>query len=326
MRDDGRSGPVAPASASRADEMPRGSAAATVCVVAILGPTASGKSEAALRLAEARGGEIVVADSRQVYRELEIATNKPLPEQLRRVRYHAVGVADPRRPFNVHDYVGIARPAIEEIGARGRLPIVEGATMLYADALLDGLSLAGVPPNPARRSELAGLSAEQLAARVRQLDPEAELDWRNPVRLVRAIEVLEVAGPPLASLRTKQAPPWRQIRIGLEMSRELLRQRIRARSQEQLRRGLIEETRRALEAGVPRDSQVLTGTGYAEAIAFLEGRIGREELPELMVRNNLRLARRQLTWMRRDRRIHWVEAVSDPLPAILDYLEVQDLN
>jgi tRNA dimethylallyltransferase len=286
----------------------------------VLGPTASGKSEVALRLAERLGGEIVVADSRQVYRELEIATNKPLPEQLRRARYHCVGVADPRRPFNVHDYVELARPAVEAIAGRGRLPIVEGATMLYVDALLDGLSLAGVPPDRERRAELAGWSLEALGARVRELDPEAELDWRNPVRLVRAIEVLEAAGPPLARRRTRRPPPWRQLRVGLEVPRDELARRIRARSEEQLQRGLVEETRQALARGVGRDSQVLTGTGYVEAVALLEGRVRQEELLELMVRGNLRLARRQMTWMRRDRRIHWVPAAGDPVPAILDYL------
>lgn len=294
-------------------------------VLAILGPTASGKSDAALRVAEQLGAEIVVADSRQVYRELEIATNKPMPEQLLRVRHHAVGFADPRQPFNVHDYVQIARAAIEDIAARGKRPLLEGATMLYVDALLDGLSLAGVSRNPERRAELASWPLERLAGRVRDLDPGAELDWRNRVRLVRAIEVLEVAGPPLAKLRTKQPPPWRQIRVGLDVPRQELAERIRARSQEQLRRGLIEETRRALERGVPRDSQVLTGTGYVESVAHLEDRLDAEDLLDLMVRNNLRLARRQLTWMRRDPRIHWLPAVDDPVPAILDYLEAQRL-
>lgn len=290
-------------------------------VVAILGPTASGKSDAALRLAEKVGGEIVVADSRQVYRELEIATNKPLSEQLRRVRYHAVGIADPRRPFNVFDYVQMARAALEDISSRGKQPLLEGATMLYVDALLDGLNLAAVPPDLKRRRELASWSLEELGRRVRELDPEAELDWRNPVRLVRAIEILEVAGPPLAKARTKAPGPWRQLRIGLALPRELLAERLRARCAEQLRRGLLEETRRALAEGVPRDAQVLTGTGYSEALAFLEGRVSEQDLPELMLRNNLRLARRQLTWLRRDPRVHWVEAVGDPLPAILDYLE-----
>ena len=286
-------------------------------VVAVLGPTCVGKSETALRLAEACVGEIVVADSRQVYRELDIATNKPPPADLARGFYHCVGIADPRAPFNVHDFVIAARRAVDGIFERGRLPIVEGGTGLYVDALLDGLTLASVPPDRARREELAAQSVDDLAAHVRRLDPDAGVDLRNPVRLIRAIEILESLGPPLASARRRHPPPWRQLRIGLRMAPQRLAARIRARCEDQLARGLIDETNRALASGVPRTSQVLTGTGYVEAVAFIDGRVGAGELVEVMARNNLRLARRQLTWLRRDPRIRWFEADDDPVPGIL---------
>jgi tRNA dimethylallyltransferase len=192
--------------------------------------------------------------------------------------------------------------------------------MLYVDALTDGLTLGGVPPDPVRRRELAALGVGDLAARLRALDPTADVDWRNPVRLVRAIEVVEVAGPPLAAARRREPPPWQHARIGLNLPFERLAQRIRARCEEQLARGLIEETERALAAGLPADAQVLTGTGYVEAVAYLRGEVTREDLPELMARNNRRLARRQLRWMRRDPRIRWFDAEPDPVPGILAYL------
>lgn len=276
-----------------------------------------GKSRVAFELALALGGQVLVADSRQVYRRLEIATNKPLPEDRERVRYHGLDLTDPEASFNVHQYVRAAAPVLEA----APLVIVEGGTNLYVDALLDGLTLGGVSPRPERRAELERLSVAELAAIARRLDPAAELEFANPVRLVRAIEVLEVAGAPLSRLRTRVKPPWEGVRIGLQMPLELLHARIAERCAQQLARGLVAETREALEAGVPAGSQALSGTGYAETVAFLEGRVTREELPELMARNNRRLAKRQLTWLRRDGRIRWFEAAADPVPAILNYLE-----
>ena len=281
----------------------------------MLGPTAVGKSRVAFQLALRLGREVVVADSRQVYRRLEIATNKPSPADRARVRYHGLDLADPEGGFNVHRYVEAVAPILAS-----RPVVVEGGTNLYVDALLDGLTLGGVPPDLVRRAELERLSLGELAAMVRELDPTAELDFANRVRLVRAIEVLEAAGPPLSALRRRSQPSWEGVRVGLELPRERLAERIAARCREQLQRGLVEETRQALADGVPKGSQALSGTGYAECVAYLEGRVSAEELPELMARNNRRLAKRQLTWLRRDARIAWFAAEPDPLPAILSYL------
>ena len=259
----------------------------------------------------------MVADSRQVYRRLEIATNKPPPEDRARVRYHGLDLAGPEAGFNVHLYVAAVAPVLRS----GRRVIVEGGTNLYVDALMDGLTLGGVPPQPARRAELARLSTAELGTLARELEPGLELDFSNRVRLERAIELLEAAGPPLARLRARTPPPWKAIRVGLELPPEELAERIRERSRRQLERGLVEETRAALESGVPAGSQALSGTGYAEAAAFLQGRVTDAELLPLMVRNNRRLAKRQLTWLRRDARIRWFRAGPEALPAILNYLE-----
>lgn len=290
-------------------------------IPAVVGPTAVGKSRVALELALALGGEIVVADSRQVYRRLEIATNKPLPEDRRLVRYHCLDLAEPDRGYNVFQYVEAARAAIEDIASRGKLPIVEGGSGLYVDAVLDGLSLGGIPPRPERRIELGRLSLEELGVLVRHLDRDAKLDFKNRVRLERAIEVLEVSGPPLTRLRTRRAPPWGAIRVGLQSPLDILDSRIADRSLDQLRRGLIEETRRSLADGVPPDSQALKGTGYADTVRHLQGVITRDELPAAIARSNRQLARRQLTWFRKDSRVRWFDAGPEALPAILNYLE-----
>ena len=287
----------------------------------MVGPTAVGKSRVAFELALALGGEIVVADSRQVYRRLEIATNKPAPADRERVRYHCIDLVDPEHRFNVHQYLDAARAAIVDISGRGRLPIVEGGSGLYVQALLDGLNLGGLAPRPERRAELGELNLDQLVEMVKRLDPTVELDFKNRVRLERAIEVLEVAGPPLSRLRTRNPPPWAAIRFGLRCPLQVLDARIGARCQVQLERGLVEETRRALADGVAPGSQALKGTGYADTVRHLQGFVSRDRLPEAMALSNRQLARRQLTWFRKDPEVRWIDAEGDPLPAILRYLQ-----
>ncbi len=297
-----------------------GAPAAAPRVPVIVGPTGIGKSRVALALAGTLDGEIVVADSRQVYRHLHIATNHPGPEERRSVPFHLVEVAEPDTAFNVHDFVRLATAALADIVARGRLAIVEGGSVLYVDVLCDGFSLGGVPPRPDRRRELASLPLPQLAALLDRLDPAAVVDRRNPVRLVRAIELLEGAGPPLERLRSRRPPAFEAIRVGLRASLEAIDRRLLERSLRQVERGLVEETRRALESGVTAQSQVLTGIGYREAVAVIRGELTASELPLEMARANRRYARRQLSWLRRDPRITWFDVEADPVPSILTYL------
>jgi tRNA dimethylallyltransferase len=289
-------------------------------VPAILGPTGVGKSRAAFEVARRLGGEIVVCDSRQVYDRLDIATNKPSREEMREVPYHLVGVADPSTTFNVFHFVQAAGAAVVDIAGRGRLPIVEGGSMLWADALLDGFSLAGVAPRPERRAELEALPLDRLAEQLHRLDPEARLDERNRARLVRAVEVLEVAGPPLSRLQRRVPPPWMPLRIGLTAELSVIDERLAARSRQQVERGVVAETEAALAGGVSPRAPVLRGIGYAEAVAFLHGEFELEQLPEIMARANRRYARRQLRWLRRDQRITWFDAAQDPVPSILEFL------
>ena len=279
----------------------------------------------AFDLARKLGGEIVVADSRQVYRRLDIATNKPSPEQRREVRYHMIDFVDPATTFNAAQYIEGARAAIDDIRSRGKVPIVEGGTMLYVDALCDGFTLTGIPPDPELRAQLERLDVAHLRERVLALDAEPGVDLHNPVRMIRAIEVLEAAGPPLRRMRARTPPPWTPARIGLVASLEVIDRRLAERSRQQVERGLIAETQAALDSGVPDNAPVLTGIGYAEAVANIRGKLSLEELPHAMTRSNRRYARRQLRWWRRDDRIRWFENTlemgADPLPGILNYLE-----
>ncbi len=289
-------------------------------VPVVVGPTGIGKSRLAFELALQLGGEILVADSRQVYQRLDIATNKPSDEHRRQVRYHMIDFVDPATSFNAAHYVEGARGAIDEIASRRVTPIVEGGTMLYVDALCDGFSLTGIPPNPSLRRELETLDVAGLRARLMAMDPDPGVDLDNPVRMIRAVEVLEAAGPPLRRLRTRTPPAWQPLRIGLTACLATIDRRLDERSRLQVERGLVAETQAALDAGVPPTAPVLTGIGYAEALAHIRGELTLEQLPLAMARSNRRYARRQLRWWRRDSRIQWFEIEPDPLPGILNYV------
>jgi len=286
----------------------------------VVGPTGIGKSQLAFDLAVELDGEIVVADSRQVYQRLDIASNKPSPEQRRRVRYHMIDFVDPATNFDAAQYLEGARNAIQDITSRGKLPIVEGGTMLYVDALSDGFTLTGIPPNPQLRAELERLDVAAMRERLLRIDPDPGVDLQNPVRMIRALEILEAASPPLRRLRTRSQPAWSALRIGLTARLDVIDQRLEARSRRQVARGLVAETKAALDAGVPADAAVLTGIGYAEALAQIRGELTLEELPLAMARSNRRYARRQLRWWRHDERVRWFEIEPDPLPGILNYV------
>ncbi|GAC1509941.1 MAG: tRNA (adenosine(37)-N6)-dimethylallyltransferase MiaA [Candidatus Dormibacteraceae bacterium] len=290
----------------------------------IVGPTGIGKSKVAFQLALELSGEIVVADSKQVYQRLDIATNKPSPEARDRIVYHMVDFVDPASSFNAAEYVQGARRALAEIAERSRTPIVEGGSMLYVDALCDGFSLTGVPSNPALRAELETLDASALRERLLAMDGDPGVDLQNPVRMIRAIEVLQSAGPPLRRMRTRTPPPWEPIRIGLTAPLEVIDSRLDERSRKQVERGLVAETQAALVTGVPESASVLTGIGYAEALAYIHGELTLEELPRAMAQSNRRYARRQLRWWRRDARVRWFEIEPDPVPAILNYVSSQN--
>jgi len=298
---------------------------AGVHVPVIVGPTGIGKSQLAFQLALEVGGEIVVADSRQVYKMLDIATNKPSPEQRRRVRYHMIDFVEPAATFNAREYISGAEAAIADIASRGRVPIVEGGTMLYVDALSDGFSLTGVAPNPALRARLYAMDVAALREMLIGIDPDPGVDLQNPVRMVRAIEILQSAGPPLRALRKRSAPAWTPHRVGLTADLQVIDKRLAQRSRQQVERGLIAETESALEAGVPAAAPVLTGIGYAEALAYIRGELTLEQLPVTMAQSNRQYARRQLRWWRRDPRVRWFDIGGPdgamPVAAILNYLK-----
>jgi tRNA dimethylallyltransferase len=286
-------------------------------VIAIVGPTASGKSALAMRVAERLGGEIVSADSRQVYRTMDIGTAKPTIQERARVPHHLIDVADPGERYDVLRYQADARAALAEVRARGHIALVVGGTGLYVRALLDGLDLASLPHDPVVRARLETENAATLHARLRAIDPEAasRVDPRNRRRLVRYLEVVAIAGGPVERVR---GPSIAALRIGLRPPRDVLIAAIERRVRAMVEDGVLEESRAVVARGVDPRSPSMSAHGYVHWAAFLRREIDLETAIALTARDVRAYSRRQMTWFRRDPAIRWFDpTVSDPLEDIV---------
>lgn len=279
-------------------------------LIAILGPTAVGKSALALQLAEEFRGEIVSADSRQVYRGMDIGTAKPTRAERARVPHHLLDVVNPDEPFTLAQYQRLAYAAIADIHARGKVPFLVGGSGLYVRAVLEGLSIPRVLPNPERRRELEKEEAGTLYARLQQLDPlaAAKIDPRNTRRVIRAIEVCKATGKPISALQTRAAPNYRVLRIGLTLPREELYRRINARVDQMIAAGLVDEVRGLIARGFAPDAPAMSGLGYRQIALYVKGEATLEEAVRLLKRDTRRFVHHQYSWFRLDDpRIRWFD-------------------
>ena len=279
-------------------------------LIAILGPTAAGKTALSLALADKFHGEIVSADSRQVYRGMDIGTAKPTAEEQRRVPHHLLDVANPDEPFTLSEYQQRSFAAIADIHARGRLPFLVGGSGLYVRAVLEGLSIPRVAPDAARRAELERSDAVSLHARLQQLDPSAaaKIDLRNKRRVIRALEVFETTGQPISVQQTSDAPGYRVLRIGVTLPREKLYERINLRVDQMITAGLVAEVRGLLARGYAADAPAMTGLGYRQIELYLRGSVSLEEAVRLLKRDTRRFVHHQYSWFRlNDARIRWFD-------------------
>ncbi|RME37860.1 MAG: tRNA (adenosine(37)-N6)-dimethylallyltransferase MiaA [Thermoflexia bacterium] len=297
-------------------------------VVAIVGPTAVGKTALSIYLAERLNGEVVSADSRLFYRGMDIGTAKPTPEEQARVPHHLIDIADPDETVGLAQFLQLAQAAIREIHRRGRLPFVVGGTGQYVRALLEGWSPPAVPPDPALRAQLEEEARregpEALYARLAALDPEAaaKIDPRNVRRVVRALEVCLRTGRPFSAQRAVATPPYRTLWIGLTMDRKALYARADARVDAMVQAGLAEEVRRLLEAGYTWDLPAMSGLGYIQFQPYFEGRATLEEVAAQIKRDTRRLIRHQYAWFRlNDPRIHWFDAGRTDPEEILAFVQ-----
>lgn len=279
----------------------------------IAGPTASGKSELALRLAERLGGEIISVDSMQVYRGLDIGTAKPSAEEQRRVAHHLIDILDLEAGFDAALFLKFAKRAEEEIQERGRIPIYCGGTGLYFKALAAGIG-AGPPGDAALRSELAAVPLESLLRELEAKDPTTfrSIDRANPRRVIRAVEVLRITGRPFSAQRESWEKPqpagkW----IGLARERADLNERINRRVEAMFAAGLVEETRGLISAGLERNANAMQAIGYRQVVEHLRGERGLAETIELIQQRTRQFAKRQVTWFRRQLDLTWIEVPAD---------------
>jgi tRNA dimethylallyltransferase len=289
-------------------------------LVILVGPTAVGKTELALQLAERLKAEIVSADSRLFYRGMDIGTAKPARQELERVPHHLIDVADPDETWSLAVFQQRARQAIAGIHARGKLPLLVGGTGQYVRAVTQGWAPPEVQPNPRLRAELERRAAvhgrDWLHESLKLLDPDAAagIDLRNLRRTVRAMEVILTTGKRFSQQRGQAQSPYQLLTIGLWRPRPALYARIDARIEAMFQAGLLEEVRALLERGYSPELPSMSGIGYRESFLVLQGEIGAEEARLRMRRATRAFVRRQANWFKPDDpAIHWFEASADHL-------------
>ena len=286
----------------------------------LAGPTAVGKSEVALVLAERLDGEIISVDSMQVYRGLDIGTAKPTGTERRRVPHHLIDVVDLTEPFDAAQFVELAHRAVEDIQARGRTPLLCGGTGLYFKAFLEGLGQAP-PTDTAMRAELEATPLEQLLRELAERDPAtlARIDRQNPRRVFRAVEVIRLTGRPYSAQRADwqpgaSSPPPVSGCFALERGADNLRHRIDVRVDALFTRGLVEETRELLKHGLAENRNALQAIGYRQVVEHLRGECSLPETIELVKTRTRQFARRQLRWFRRQAPLTWLTVAPHEAP------------
>lgn len=297
-------------------------------LIAIVGPTASGKSALALRIARARGGEIVSCDSLQVYRGLDIGSAKATLHERRDVRHHLIDVIGPGDPFSAAEYARLARAAIADITRRDRLPIVAGGTGLYLKALLEGL-FDGPARDEKRRRRFESLADrfgdQRLHRLLERLDPAAaeRIPPTDRVRIIRALEVYWATGRSLTEHHSAGAKPlegYRTLLLGLAPDRDTLRRVVEERTRAMLDAGLLDEVRALLDGGLSPRAHPLQAIGYREALAVLNGKASLEQAEPAIVTATMRFAKRQMTWFRHQAKVTWFTTPEKAYTSALTWL------
>jgi len=292
-------------------------------LVAVIGPTATGKSSLAIKLAQEFGVEIVSADSRQVYRYMDIGTAKLSHDELSLVPHHLIDTINPDEDFSLAQYRQQAYTTIEEIQEHDKMPLLVGGSGLYVWAVLEGWEIPEIPPDPELRHRLEKRAAagetDELYRELMKIDPTAaqKIDRRNVRRLIRALEVSRNAGAPFSKLQGKEAPPFDILIIGLTTERTELYRRVDARVDRMIENGLVEEVKKLVEMGYSLSLPSMSGIGYKQIGVFLNGEITLEDAIQKIKTETHRLVRRQYNWFRlKDERIRWFDIQGDIEPEI----------
>ena len=276
-------------------------------LLAVVGPTASGKTALAIELAKRFNGEVISADSRQVYRGLNLGSGKVTIEEMEGITHHLLDVANLSQVYTGADFVRDAKLAITDIHKRGKLPIIAGGTFFYIELLKGAKSSAPVPPNPALRLELEKLTTEELWQKLETLDPKRakDIDRHNRRRLIRSLEIIDALGRVPNVEKTVSDFDW--LTLGIQIEKDHLRDRIKKRLIERLEKGMIKEVEELLKAGVPAKRLIELGLEYRYITEYLQNGITEEEMIELTNTKIAQFAKRQYTWLKRDPNIVWFD-------------------
>ena len=279
-------------------------------VVAVVGTNASGKSALGVRLAKRYGAEIISADSRQVFRGLDLGSGKITPEEMQGVPHHLIDVREPNEFFSMADFQRMSYAAIDDILARGRLPMIVGGTGLYVDSVLDGYLLSDREPDLAYRAELEKLTTPQLYDMLLTLVPDAQVDRNNRNRVMRMIERIHDGDDAVPG----KEPRYRSLRLGVSWPREVLAQRIDERLKTRVQQGMIDEVQGLMDRGATKEFLLGLGLEYRFITQYLTGEIpDRDEMLRLLAIAIKQFAKRQMTWFRRNPDILWLDMAGDPL-------------
>lgn len=275
-------------------------------LVVLVGPTASGKTALSIEIAKEFSGEVISADSRQVYERLDIGTEKVTAAEMQGIPHHLLDVVPPEVVYTAHDFKRDSAAAIEEILNRSRLPIVAGGTFFYVDMLLGKISTPDVPPDPALRAHLEELSTETLFTSLERLDPERafHIDPNNKRRLMRALEIVKSEGK-VPQLKVES--PYDTLILGIKTDKTELRNRIRSRAEQAIERGLVTETKQLLKNGLSKERLSEIGLEYRIVLEYLDGELTDGEFIQKLEEKNWQYARKQLTWLKRDESIVWID-------------------
>ena len=287
-------------------------------IIVILGPTSSGKSEVAIRLARKYDGEIISADSRQIYRGMDVGTGKISKAQQKLAKHWLIDIIDPKTEYNVFKFKKEANCVINYLHKKNKIPIICGGTGFWIKAIVDDVDFPEVKPNLELRKRLEKENTEKLFKMLQKLDPERvnNIDAKNKVRLIRAIEICKAIGkvPPLPPTPSPSGRGWGEgnikydfIQIGIDIPKEKLHQNIKKRLEKRFKQGMIEEVKKLRKSGLSWKKIQSFGLGYFWIPLFLQGKIDKKELFEKVYQAEKDYAKRQMTWFKKDKRIKWLE-------------------
>lgn len=301
-------------------------------LIVIAGPTASGKTALSISLAKRFGGEIVSADSMQLYKHMNIGTAKPTEEEMSGIPHHMMDFLEPSVNFSAADYCAAAHKTIADIHARGRLPIIVGGTGLYIDSLVNNVDFGAPDCAPGLRRELEELAEakgnEAVYQILTEIDPETAKKYHpnNLRRIIRAIEFYKLSGTTISEhAREEKNSPYRAAWFAVDFDREMLYDRINRRVDIMLADGLLDEVKTLRERGYDRGLTAMQGIGYKELFAYFDGELTLSEAVDAIKMNSRRYAKRQLTWFRRNKDIHWLEPNAD-MPDVAAEIAMRELK